>query len=303
MIQIIHHRRIFFTISAVLFGASTLALILWGLKLGVDFTGGSLLQIEFKNERPTNVQISEKLTDLDLGEISSQPVGEKDYILRFRTVDEETHQKVLTNLGGPSVLEEKRFESIGPLIGQELRNRSYWALVVVLLMIIFYIAWAFRKISRPVASWRYGLAAVIALTHDVIIPIGIFAILGHFFGVEVGLLFVTALLTILGFSVHDTIVVFDRIRENLRKGQSGDFENTVEVSINQTIIRSINTSFVVILVLFAIFLFGGDTTKYFSLTLILGVFFGTYSSIFIASPLLVSWERFRQSGLAQKTRR
>lgn len=296
MIPIIHHRKIFFAISGILVLSSILALILWQLKLGIDFTGGSLLQVGFKEERLANDKIKEKLAGLDLGEVTVQPVGEKGVILRFKDVDEETHQKVLTNLGGSAVLEEKRFESVGPVIGQELKRRALWAIVLVLLMIIIYIAWAFRKVSQPVASWRYGLAAILALIHDVFIPTGFFAVLGHFFGVEVGLLFVTALLTILGFSVHDTIVVFDRIRENLRKGGSGDFENTVEVSINQTITRSINTSLVVILTLLAIYLFGGESTKFFALTLILGIFFGTYSSIFIASPLLVSWLKTQKRG-------
>jgi preprotein translocase subunit SecF len=167
-------------------------------------------------------------------------------------------------------------------------------------MIVVYIAYAFRKVSKPVASWRYGITAIAALVHDVVIPTGFFAVLGHFLGIEIGLLFVTAILTILGFSIHDTIVVFDRIRENLRKGGSSDFENTVEVSINQTIGRSITTSLVVMLTLMAIFLFGGETTRYFSLTLLIGVFFGTYSSIFIASPLLVTWEKFRQRRLAAR---
>lgn len=296
MIPIIHHRKIFFAISGILVLSSILALILWQLKLGIDFSGGSLLQVGFKEERLANDKIKEKLAGLDLGEVTVQPVGEKGVILRFKDVDEETHQKVLTNLGGSAVLEEKRFESVGPVIGQELKRRALWAIVLVLLMIIIYIAWAFRKVSQPVASWRYGLAAILALIHDVTIPTGFFAVLGHFFGVEVGLLFVTALLTILGFSVHDTIVVFDRIRENLRKGGSGDFENTVEVSINQTITRSINTSLVVILTLLAIYLFGGESTKFFALTLILGIFFGTYSSIFIASPLLVSWLKTQKRG-------
>lgn len=300
MIPIIHHRKIFFTISGFLVAVSVLALILWGLRLGIDFTGGSLLQLEFKNERLANSVIKEKLASLDLGEISVQPAGERGVILRFRDVDEQTHQKIISNLGGLPVLEEKRFESVGPVIGQELKKRALWAIVLVLVMIIIYIAYAFRKVSKPVASWRYGVAAILALMHDVIIPTGFFAVLGHFLGVEVGLLFVTALLTILGFSVHDTIVVFDRIRENLRKGSTGDFENTVEASINQTISRSINTSLTVIFTLLAIYLFGGETTRYFALTLIVGVFFGTYSSIFIASTLLVSWEKFRQKRMMSR---
>ncbi len=300
MLAIIHHRNIFFSISVIFVGASVLALILWGLNFGIDFKGGSLLQIEYKNEKPANDIIRQKLSPLDLGEITIQPTGDKGAFLRFKDIDEETHQKILASLGGSGELEEKRFESVGPVIGQELKSRSFWAILAVLLAIIVYIAYAFRKVSKPVASWRYGVAAIIALAHDVTIPAGIFAVLGHFMGVEVGLLFVTALLTILGFSVHDTIVVFDRIRENLRKGGTSDFENTVETSINQTISRSINTSLTVILTLLAIYIFGGESTKYFSLTLVIGIFFGTYSSIFIASPLLVSWERIRQNRLSRK---
>jgi preprotein translocase subunit SecF len=309
MIPITHNRNIFFAISGILVAASILALVFFaitdksttlGLKLGIDFTGGSLLQAEFKTEQPSNDKIKEELAGLDLGEISIQPVGPNGIIVRFKSIDEEMHQKILTSLGGPNVVEEKSFESIGPVIGQELKNRSLWAIALVIIMIVIYIAYAFRKVSRPVASWRYGVTAIVALAHDVVIPTGFFAVLGHFLGIEVGLLFVTAVLTILGFSVHDTIVVFDRIRENLRKGGSGDFENTVEASINQTIGRSITTSLVVMLTLLAIFLFGGETTKYFSLTLLIGVFFGTYSSIFIASPLLVSWEKYRQKKMLKK---
>ncbi len=309
MIPITHNRNIFFAISGILVAASILALVFFaitdksttlGLKLGIDFTGGSLLQAEFKTEQPSNDKIKEELAGLDLGEISIQPVGPNGIIVRFKSIDEEMHQKILTSLGGPNVVEEKSFESIGPVIGHELKNRSLWAIALVIIMIVIYIAYAFRKVSRPVASWRYGVTAIVALAHDVVIPTGFFAVLGHFLGIEVGLLFVTAVLTILGFSVHDTIVVFDRIRENLRKGGSGDFENTVEASINQTIGRSITTSLVVMLTLLAIFLFGGETTKYFSLTLLIGVFFGTYSSIFIASPLLVSWEKYRQKKMLKK---
>jgi len=300
MIPIIHNRRIFFIISGIFVGASILALIFGGLKLGIDFTGGSLMQIEFKNERPSISATQDKLKDLGLGNISTQPIGDKGYILKFKDVNEEIHQKILSELGVPAEAEEKSFESVGPVIGQELKSRSLWAIGGVLLMIIIYIAYAFRKVSRPVASWRYGVAAILALLHDVTIPTGLFVVLGHFLEAEAGLLFVTAILTILGFSVHDTIVVFDRIRENLRKGGSGDFENTVEASINQTIGRSITTSLVVIFTLFSIYLFGGETTKYFSLILLIGVFFGTYSSIFIASSLLVSWERLRQKRLTAK---
>jgi preprotein translocase subunit SecF len=159
-------------------------------------------------------------------------------------------------------------------------------------MIVVYIAWAFRKVSRTVPSWQYGAAALVALFHDVVIPVGVFSFLGHFRGVEIGLLFVTALLTVLGFSVHDTIIVFDRIRENLRRGFGGDFEEKVNASINQTLVRSINTSLTVLLTLLAIYFLGGATVKSFALVLIVGIACGTYSSIFIASPLLVIWEKW-----------
>ena len=166
------------------------------------------------------------------------------------------------------------------------------AVVLALVFIILYVAWAFRHVSKPVSSWKYGVAAIVALFHDVVIPLGIFSALGHFKGVEIDTLFITAILTILGFSVHDTIVVFDRIRENLRKlKQSEQFDVTVNRSINETLARSINTSFTVLLVLLAVFFWGGETTHYFTLALMLGVIFGTYSSIFIASPVVVIWNR------------
>lgn len=198
-------------------------------------------------------------------------------------------------IGGEEIVAENRYESIGPIVGQELRSKSIYAIIMVLLGIILYISWAFRKVSEPVSSWKYGLAAIIALIHDVVIPTGVFVILGKVAGVEIDILFVTALLTILGFSVNDTIVVFDRTRENLARvhGHS-DFEGIVNKSVNQTMTRSIYTSATVFLVLLAIYIFGGGSIKNFTLTLMIGVVVGTYSSIFIASPLLVEWEHWRR---------
>lgn len=288
----IHYRLIWYIISGLLVLSSVVALSVWGLKLGIDFTGGSLLEIEYSNSRPSAQDISERLSKIEIGNAALQPVGDKGYLLRFKDVDETAHQEVLSalkeNVNGE--VTEKRFESIGPTIGAELRKKAIFAIILVVLGILIYIAWAFRKASEPVSSWKYGLAAIAALIHDVTIPTGIFAWLGHSYGIEIDIAFVTALLTILGFSVHDTIVVFDRIRENLKR-KSGAFSEIVEASIRQTVTRSINTSLTVILVLLAVFLFGGATVRYFSLALLLGVIFGTYSSIFIASPLLVEWER------------
>ncbi len=230
---------------------------------------------------------------MNLSEINLQPVGDKNLILRFGHIDEQKHLTIVSKLGALKDLEEKRFETIGPAIGNEMKRRAILSILVVLLMIIIYIAWAFRQVSKPISSFYYGIASIIALFHDVIIPPGIFAILGHFYGVEINLLFITGLLTVLGFSVHDTIVVFDRIRENLHKSHFKDFETTVNESIKQTFSRSIATSLTVLLTVLAIYLFGGESTKEFALLLIFGLFFGTYSSIFIASPLLVSWEKYQ----------
>ncbi|OGZ32777.1 MAG: protein-export membrane protein SecF [Candidatus Portnoybacteria bacterium RIFCSPLOWO2_12_FULL_39_9] len=295
-INIIRYHKIYFIISGLLVLASIFSLIFFGLKLGIDFIGGSLLQIEFKNERLASEAIKEKLKVFDLGEINTAPIGEKGVILRFKDIDEETHQKILNSLDDkyPENIEEKKFESIGPLIGEELKRKSIWAIGLVILMIILYIAYAFRNVSWPVASFKYGLAAILALIHDVLIPTGIFSFLGYWQGIEVNLLFITALLTILGFSVHDTIVVFDRIRENLKRRIGRDFKETVNLSINQTITRSINTSLTVLLTLLAVYIFGGQSIKYFALTLIFGIIFGTYSSIFIASPLIVVWEGWKK---------
>ena len=294
MLSIIPNKKIYLTIATILVGASLVSLAIWGLKLGIDFTGGSLWEIQFINARPDNSQIVSALSDFKLEDLQIQPVGDTGVILKFRSVNENTHAAMKDNLNRLSPLQEKSFESVGPTIGSELKSKSISAIIYVLLLIIVYITWAFRKVSKPVSSWKYGVIAIFTLAHDVALPAGVFSILGHFKGVEVDTLFVTALLTILGFSVHDTIVVFDRIRENLRRRPAATFGETVNNSVNETMTRSINTSLTVFLVLLATYFLGGDSTKNFALTLIIGVFFGTYSSIFVASPLLVLWAgRFR----------
>lgn len=287
MLNIISHKYIFLTISGILVLGSILAIVFWGLKLGIDYTGGSLLEVEFAEQRPAAEEIRKILEGFGLGGAVIQLTGEKEVILRFKEIEESTHQTLLNSLPGA---QEKRFDSIGPVIGKELKQKSVIALLLSLAAIVLYIAFAFRKVSEPVSSWKYGAVAIVALVHDVAIPTGIFSLLGHFKGVEIDTLFITALLTILGFSVHDTIVVFDRIRENLHKLKSAEaFEITVNRSVNETITRSINTSFTVILVLAMVIFFGGETVKFFALALILGIVFGTYSSIFVAAPLLVIW--------------
>lgn len=288
--KIIQHRKIFLGISLVLILASLVSLLIWGLKWGIDFTGGTLMEVEFIGQRLSNQEVQEKLAILELGQINLQPTGDKGLILRTKDIDEYAHQDILKLLGKEEVV-EKRFESVGPVIGAELKNKSVWAIIFSLIAIILFIAWAFRKVSKPVPSWQYGIAAIVALFHDIFITCGLFAILGHYKGIEVGLPFIAALLTILGYSVNDTIVIFDRSRDNLLKSQWEDFEETVNLSINQSIVRCLNTSVTTLLVLLAIFFLGGETIKFFALALIAGVILGTYSSIFIASSIIVMWYR------------
>lgn len=291
--NIVSRRKIYFSISIILITASIATLLFWGLKLGIDFTGGSLMEIEFIKERPSNQEVQGRLVDLGLGQINIQPAGEKGMILRLKDIDEDTHQQVLEKIGQDKI-EEKRFESIGPIIGQELKRKALWAVGLALIAIILYIAWSFRKISKPVASWQYGVAALIALFHDIFITFGLFAVLSQFYQVEIGLPFVAAILTILGYSVNNSIVVFDRARENLLRTSWNDFKEVINLSINQSLARCINTALTTLLVLLAIFFFGGQTIKYFVLALMTGIFVGTYSSIFITSSLIVVWEGWKK---------
>jgi preprotein translocase subunit SecF len=292
--KIIQKRKIFLTFSTLAVVGSILALIFWGLNFGVDFSGGSLLEVSFKNYQPTVTEIQDSLQGIDLHGLVVQPTNDS-VILRFKESSEEAHQAVLGKLQaftasktGASVA-ELQFDAVGSSVGQELKSKSFNSVAIVFIMIILYISWAFRKVSKPVASWKYGVAAIVALIHDVLFTLGVFSVLGHFYGIEINTPFIAAILTVLGYSVSDTIIVFDRIRENLPKSQE-NFENTVNRSVNQTITRSINTSISSTLALIAILFFGGDTIKDFALALIVGIFVGTYSSIFIASPVLVIWD-------------
>jgi len=285
---------VYYIFSGVLIVASVAALFMFGLKFGIEFAGGSNMEAQFSVEggRPSNDQIQNALSSFDLGEIIIQPTGTNSVILKFKGIDEATHQQILSALNNLSPAEEKSFQYIGPSVGQELRNKTEIAIALALLAITVYIAFAFLKVSRPVASWKYGITSLIALFHDILIPFGVFAVLGKLYNVEITIPIVAALLTVLGFSVHDTIVIFDRIRENIIKRGMGDFEETVNWSLNQTLGRSLSTVFSTLLPLFAIYFLGGQTLKYFALALIIGITSGAYSSIFIASPLLVTWYKF-----------
>lgn len=298
--DIIGKKNIFLSISGALVLASISALAFWGLRLGIDFTGGSLLEIEYREKRPAIDELEKRLAGIELGNVTIQPTGERGMILRFKHVSEGERQKIVDALEGgggeKKLLEVKHFDTIGPTVGNELKRRAFWALATAASAIILYISWAFRHVSQPVSSWKYGTVAVLALIHDVMIPTGVFSALGKIANQEVDALFITALLTIMGFSVHDTIVVFDRIRENLRTARIQEsYENVVSRSVSETLTRSINTSLTTLLTLAAIFVFGGASTKGLALALIIGITAGTYSSICVASPLLVIWNRWKMS--------
>jgi len=293
--KIIQKRKIWLAISIILFVIAAAALFLWGLKFGIDFTGGSQLEVKFFGQRPDIKTVEDKISDLNLGSLTVQPVEDKGMILKFQDSTKEKKDETMKRLGelsgGGDKLEEVQYDSVGPSVGTELKRKAVLAIFWVFVAIVIYISIAFNKISKPVASWKYGLSALIAMFHDVIITIGVFAILGKYYGIEINTPFVAAILTVLGYSVHDTIVVFDRIRENLPKSEE-NFEGTVNISLNQTLIRSLNTSLTVLLTLIAVIIFGGASIKTFALALTIGIAIGTYSSIFVASPLLVIWEKF-----------
>ncbi len=291
-IQFTKYSIIYYIFSGILIIAAIASLILFGLKFGIEFTGGSNMEIDFQNQRPANEAMQKVLSQFNLGEIVIQPTGNKAAVLKFKGVDEATHQQILTKLNELSPAQEKSFQFIGPSIGQELRNKTQIAIVLALLAITLYITFAFRKVSGPVASWKYGITSLVALFHDILIPLGVFSILGKFYNVEITVPIIAALLTILGFSVHDTIVIFDRIRENILRRGMGQFEETVDWSLNQTIGRSISTVLTTMFVMISLYFFGGETLKSFALVLIIGIASGAYSSIFIAGPLLASWKKW-----------
>jgi preprotein translocase subunit SecF len=266
--------------------------LFFGLKLGIDFKGGSLSEIEYKTARPEQKIVENELKPLSLGEVIIQPTGDTGYSIKTRDISEAERSQIMTALGSDAI--EKSFTSIGPSVGAELARKSIMSFILVSLGIIFFIAFSFRKVSKPVSSWKYGLIAIITLIHDIMIPVGVFVILSHIYGTEVDTLFVVAILTVLGLSVSDTIVVFDRIRENIRIGHFKTFEETVGKSLEQVYTRSIATSFTVIVVLLCLVFFGPASTKVFAMMLTAGMFFGTYSSIFLASPLLVIFNNLQK---------
>lgn len=295
---IIRHRLAFFALSALISVASLGALLGYGLNIGTDFTGGSLVEIRYEGVRPAPDVLARNLEDAGFSGFSLRESGDNGYTLRAAALTDEQRQNlpaIFSHQNGTAFVDQ--LSEVGPTIGVELRNKAYLALGLVMLCILCFIAFAFRKVSKPVSSWVYGLIALITLAFDVLIPLGAFAVFGYLWGAQVDTLFVTAILTILGYSVHDTIVVFDRTRENLRineeKGRKEDFTETAGRALNQTFVRSMNTSITTLASLLALYFVGPESTQDFALTLLVGIVAGTYSSIFLATPLLVAVERVR----------
>jgi preprotein translocase subunit SecF len=288
---VVNQRKFFYTLSAILIIVSLAAMIKWGFNYGIDFKGGSIIEVEYASSTPPiQSDLASKLSHLNLRE-SIRPTGTNGYIIRMRDISPEEKTSLLSVLtsNGTTPVVEKRFDSIGPVLGTEALKKSIASIIFVIIAIVLFIAYAFRKVSEPVSSWKYGLIAIVALVHDVIIPTGVFTALGHYRGYEIDTLFITALLVILGFSVHDTIVVFDRVRENLAHSNGKKpFDQIVGESIAQTFTRSINTSLTTLLALVVLYFVGGGSTEHFALALIIGIVAGTYSSIFVGSPLLVT---------------
>ena len=285
-LKFMHYKWLYFGISLAVLIPGLISLVLFKLKPAIDFTGGTLLEI--KSAQPIETAKFFDLAKEQHLELSSvQTSQDNTYLLRLKPISAEQNEELKKSLGD---VEEKRFETVGPVVGKELTQKALLAIGIASLAIVVYIAYAFRQVPKPYSPWKFGLSAVVALLHDALVVLGIFSLLGHFLGVEIDALFVTAMLTVIGFSVHDTIVVFDRVRENLPKMADKSFEEVVDFSLSETLVRSLNTSFTVILTLVALMLFGGETIRWFVAALLIGIVSGTYSSIFNASPLLVIWE-------------
>ena len=290
---VVKHRTLFFTITGLLLVAAVASIFIYKLPLSIDFTGGSLVEVTYTNPRPTVASVQSDVQQLALGEVSVRESGSNDIVLRTLTLTPEEHTELLGVLTKNSTvpLTEDRFDSIGPSLGQELGTKALYAIGAVTLAIMLYIAWAFRRVSRPVPSWGYGIIAVLMLAIDIIVPTGFYAAYCHFTGAQVDPLFVVALLALLGYCVNDVIVIFDRVREHLSHNQHTKlvepFDVTVGKSITETLGRSINTALTVVIALLSLIFLGGEATRNFALVMVVGVVAGTFSSICRSAPLLI----------------
>jgi preprotein translocase subunit SecF len=288
---IIAHRRLFFWFTGLILVAAIGVILFWGLPLGIDFTGGSMIQADYPNGRPDLADIQKQVATVPAGSISVREFGTNAISIRTRTITPEEHDAILSAISLNAPATELSYTSVGPSLGSQFTNKAMWAIFAVILVIVLYIAFAFRKVSRPVPSWGYGLTVVAMLIIDIIVPIGFYAAYAHFTGAEVDSLFVVALLALLGYVVNDIIVIFDRVREHLnineKTGISESFEDTIGKSIDETMTRSINTSLTVVLALVTLIYFGAEATRNFALVMLVGVVAGTFSSICRSAPLLI----------------
>lgn len=288
---IIAHRTFFFWLTGIILAAALGAIFAFGLPLGIDFTGGSQIQVDYPQGRPSLGAVQEQISQTQIGTASVRAVGNTAISIRTRTLTPAEHESLLSALGSTADINQLSYTSVGPSLGSQFANKALWAIFAVTLVIVLYIAFAFRKVSRPVPGWGYGIIAVAMLAIDIIVPAGFFAAYARFTGAEVDSLFIVALLSLLGYCVNDVIVIFDRIRENLsrneRTGSKESFEDTIGKSISETFVRSINTSLTVVLALLALIFLGAETTRNFALVMLVGVAAGTFSSIARSAPLLI----------------
>lgn len=293
MINFIKHKNIFlaFTVAVILACVGLLAV--YGLRPSIEFTGGSITDVEYNNARPSNEAIMEKIGGLGIKDVTIYSVGDKGVSIRTEAIDNPTHTKLLEALKETGDYTEKSFEMIGPVIGKELTSKVTLLVIVSLFAMLVYIAIAFRNVPGPVSPLVYGSASFLILVHDVLVPLGVFSYLGKNYGVQITIPIITALLTVVGYAINNVIVVYDRIRENLLKDRKSTFEEIANRAINQTLTRQINTSVATLIPVFAIYFYGGLSLRYFSLALILGIVTGTYSSLFLASQVLVVWLGFK----------
>jgi preprotein translocase subunit SecF len=300
---IVQHRTLFFTLTGLLLAAALGAILVFGLPLGIDFKGGSLMQVAYPGGRPDLATIQAEIAKIPTGAVSVRAAGESAVNIRTNTLTPDEHVAILTALSrsgtATSTLQgvvELAFTSVGPALGSQFTTKALWALLAVALAIVLYIAIAFRKVSRPVPSWCYGLTAVAMLAIDIIVPTGFFAAYAHYTGAEVDSLFVVALLALLGYCVNDVIVIFDRVREHLahneKAGVREEFADTIGKSIDETIVRSINTGLTVALALLALIFLGAEATRNFAIVMLVGVLAGTFSSICRSAPLLIPLARY-----------
>ncbi len=297
--DIIGKKYWYFLFSLIIIIPGIISLMLYGLNLSIEFTGGSRLTFSFPKEvSKEQIAIVKNVFVENKIKTSSIEKSGKFVYVRTQLLSEKQDLLVINELKNKlGDFKQEQYETVGPTIGSEITLNAVKALVIASILVVLYITWSFRKVPKPTSSIRFGIAAIISLIHDVLVLLGIFSIFGHFFGVEIDSLFVTAILTVIGFSVHDTIVVFDRIRENLKRFGGDDFPKVVNDSILQTLDRSLNTSITVVLVLLALLLFGGESIRWFVIALLIGMVSGTYSSIFNAAPILVVWQEIVEKRL------